>query len=99
MQAPLKLKVGKVSGQSPERAPEGEPVRKLAIVSRGAVGKSEGRLADGTFRALVIACAVALLVIVVLIVVQLVRQSSLSTHKFGLKFLTSSMWNPVTGQF
>ena len=99
MQVPLKLRVGKQPEPKPERSPDDEPSRKLAIVSRGAVTHGEGRFGDATFRSLVIACAVSLLVIVFLIFLELVRQSSLATHKFGLKFLYTSMWNPVTGEF
>jgi phosphate transport system permease protein len=30
---------------------------------------------------------------------ELARQSGLSLHKFGLRFFTTSIWNPVTGEF
>jgi len=101
MQVPLKLRVGKQPEResSPEKAPGGQPVRKLAIVSRSLTGRREGRAGDTTFRLLVVACAVSLLVIVGLICFELVKQSSLATHKFGLKFLTTTMWNPVSGEF
>lgn len=93
-----KFKVGSEARQT-ESSTAGEPAKKLRIVTGRTTGPAEGRLADNTFRTLVIACAVSLLVIVCLIVVELVRQSNLSLHKFGLKFLFTSVWNPVKGQF
>src|SRR5579872_95504 len=98
MQVLPKLKIRKEPKEA-DPAPGEQPARKLAIVSRGAAGKAEGRLADTTFRTLVFACAVSLLVIVVLIVFQLAKQSNLSLHKFGLKFFFTSQWNPVKGDF
>jgi phosphate transport system permease protein len=91
-----KIKIGRES-EGPRTVEQ--PVKRLAIVSRSIGRESEGRLADMTFRSLVIACAVSLFIVVVLILLQLVRQSGLSLHKFGFHFLTKSMWNPVTGQF
>src|SRR5215469_2989098 len=101
MQVPLKLEVGKQPEQEPGPKPAGEqqPVRKLAIISRGVTAQREGWLADETFRVLVIACAVSLLVIVGLICYELIQKSGLSIHKFGFKFLTTTMWNPVSGEF
>ncbi|HEY6351102.1 MAG TPA: phosphate ABC transporter permease subunit PstC [Candidatus Angelobacter sp.] len=95
MPVPLKLKVGK----QPEPAPGEQPFKRLAIVSRGFTSQHQGRFADGIFRSFVIACAVSLLVVVGLILIQLIKQSVLSRHQFGFKFLTTSMWNPVSGQF
>jgi phosphate transport system permease protein len=43
--------------------------------------------------------ALSILVVTVMLVYQLWVTSSLSRHKFGFGFLTSSMWNPVTDQF
>lgn len=101
MQVPLKLKVGKQPEQEPgpKKSANGQPVKKLAIVSRGITSAREAWVADTTFRVLVIACAVSLLVIVGLICFELVQKSILSTRRFGLKFLTTTMWNPVSGEF
>ena len=92
---PLKLKVGR----QPEQVPEEKPEKELAVVAARVPRHTEGWFGDAAFRSLVIACAVSLLVIVALIAWQLIRQSSLSQHKFGFKFLSTSMWNPVTGEF
>ena len=50
------------------------------------------RFGTGVFAALV-------LLIVIGIAVELTRQSTLSIAKFGLKFWTTSTWNPVSGDF
>ena len=98
MQVPLKLKVGK----QPESKPEGtgeQAARKLVVISRSMPSPREGWFADTTFRSLVFACAISLLVIVGLILYELVGQSSLSRHQFKLSFISTSMWNPVSGEF
>ena len=43
--------------------------------------------------------ALSILVVTAMLVYQLWLTSSVSRHKFGFGFLTSSMWNPVTDQF
>ena len=48
------------------------------------------RLFTGTF-------AVALLVIVAGIGVELYRESVLSIHEFGFKFWVTDVWDPVSG--
>src|SRR5258707_2539716 len=55
--------------------------------------------ADGTFRSAVIACALAVLAGVGLIAYELVTESHLSLQKFGLKFLTQSIWDPNIDDF
>ncbi|HET6841847.1 MAG TPA: phosphate ABC transporter permease subunit PstC [Candidatus Angelobacter sp.] len=50
--------------------------------------------ADATFRSLVIACGLAILAIVGLILFELITQSHLSLRQFGLKFLARSIWDP-----
>lgn len=46
-----------------------------------------------------LACAVAILLIVGVLVAELWINSQLTVRKFGFGFLTSSEWNPNTGQF
>jgi phosphate transport system permease protein len=60
---------------------------------------SESIVADQTFRAVIIACVVALVAIVGLILFELITASSLSLHKFGFKFLVRSIWDPVAEDF
>jgi phosphate transport system permease protein len=95
MPVPLKLKVKR----QPEQTPQEKPVSLLTVISSSAPLPQERRFADGTFQALVIACVVSLLIIVVLIVTELIRKSGLSLQQFGAKFLFSSVWNPVSGEF
>ncbi|MEO6923214.1 MAG: phosphate ABC transporter permease subunit PstC [Bryocella sp.] len=51
------------------------------------------------FRGIMLVCALSLFCIVGLIVFVLVSQSQLSLHRFGLKFFTNSVWDPVAGEF
>jgi phosphate transport system permease protein len=94
-----KIKVGKESQPPEDPSADEQPPKQLTIIARRTPGQGEGRVADIAFRVLVIACAVSLLAVVVLILLQLVRQSGLSRHKFGFSFLSTSLWNPVSGEF
>jgi phosphate transport system permease protein len=60
---------------------------------------SDSMAADTAFRSVIIACAVAVLAIVGLILFELLTASSLSLHKFGFKFLAKSIWDPVAEDF
>jgi phosphate transport system permease protein len=51
------------------------------------------------FRIAIGAVAMLLVVLVAAIGVELTRQSWLSIQEFGLRFWTTSTWDPVTGQF
>ncbi len=57
------------------------------------------RLADRLFRYLMLACALSVLAIVILILLELWQQSRLSLHAFGWKFLPGKNWDPVSGEF
>jgi phosphate transport system permease protein len=57
------------------------------------------RLADKTFRALMLLCAASVLAVVALILYELISQSQLSLHQFGLKFFGTQTWDPVSGEF
>ncbi len=54
---------------------------------------------DRIFRYTMIACALSVLAIVVLVVVELVTRSRLSLSQFGWKFFVQSVWDPVSGEF
>ena len=60
---------------------------------------SVGELPDQVFRSVVLACGVAVLGVLALIVYELVVRSSLSWHAFGLKFFIGQDWDPVNEQF
>jgi len=60
---------------------------------------SGGEGTDRVFRWGITACGLAVLAVLVLIVYELVVQSRLSWHAFGLKFFASSDWDPVNELF
>jgi phosphate transport system permease protein len=80
-----------VAGRGPLRGSTG--VRRLLQQS------STGRLADNVFRALVIAAALVIVLVVAVVLAELWSQSRLSIKEFGWKFFTSSDWDPVQGLF
>src|SRR5450755_96294 len=57
------------------------------------------RSGDEVARLITLVFASIILVLTVGLVYQLWATSSMPRHKFGFTFLTSSLWNPVTGQF
>jgi phosphate transport system permease protein len=57
------------------------------------------RFGDRAFEWLTLGMALIVLVLVFLIGWQLARGSSLAIQKFGLRFLTTSTWDPVAEQF
>src|SRR5579872_669152 len=58
-----------------------------------------GEIPDRIFKFLITACGLAVLAVLVLIVYELVSQSTVSWHAFGLKFFAGSDWDPVSEQF
>jgi len=54
---------------------------------------------DRIFQAAMLACGLAVLGLLVLIVYELVTRSALSWHAFGFKFFSGSDWDPVNEQF
>jgi phosphate transport system permease protein len=72
---------------------------KLKVVSKVRVGPKESLFADKVFRSFVVLCALAIMVVVGLIVFELLRESRPSVIKFGFKFLTKQIWDPVAEDF
>jgi phosphate transport system permease protein len=72
----------------------GEPVR--AVPRRSS---RVSRIADLGFQGLVWICAACVLAVVGLILMELIKGSDLSLHKFGWRFFTGSDWDPVNGNF
>jgi phosphate transport system permease protein len=72
---------------------------KLQVVPKSRVGAKESLFADNVFRGLVVLCALAVLAIVGLIVIELLRESHASIVKFGFKFLVKQIWDPVAEDF
>jgi phosphate transport system permease protein len=63
------------------------------------MSRSSGRLADQTFAAIMLVCALSIFAIVVFILWTLIDESRLSLHQFGFKFFTRSEWDPVAADF
>jgi phosphate transport system permease protein len=57
------------------------------------------RLADKSFRLLMLLCASSVLGVVALIFMELLTQSRLAQQKFGLGFFTGRVWDPVASEF
>jgi phosphate transport system permease protein len=57
------------------------------------------RAGDEITYLITLACAIGILLIVALLVAELWMNSQMTVKKFGFSFLTSSQWNPNTGQF
>lgn len=58
-----------------------------------------GRTADRLFKLTTLMFATAIAGLVVLIVVQMARDSTLTFRKFGLSFIWREIWDPVRGEF
>lgn len=99
---------------APERRPSGSPEEpamrepiltspadgeKLKVVPKGRVVPKEKLFADHVFRGLVVFCALAVMAVVGLIIFELLRESRPSMVKFGFKFLTKQIWDPVAEDF
>jgi phosphate transport system permease protein len=61
--------------------------------------RAPSELPDRIFQAAMLACGLAVLGLLVLIVYELVTRSALSWHAFGFKFFSGSDWDPVNEQF
>jgi phosphate transport system permease protein len=98
----------------PERRPSSSPevpamekpilasaadAEKLKVVPKIRTGPKEKQSADQVFRGLVVFCALAVMAVVGLIIFELLRESRPSMVKFGLKFLTKQIWDPVAEDF
>jgi len=62
-------------------------------------GYSKSKNADIFFKALTVLCASLVFAVMLGTLIALTKNSALSIKQFGLKFLVSLNWNPVTGEF
>lgn len=62
-------------------------------------GRGNSAFADGTFRGLMLVCALSIFAIVALIASELYASSDLTIQKFGLQFFFRQAWDPVNGDF
>ena len=60
---------------------------------------SSGEGSDRVFQSAIMACGLAVLGVLLLIVYELVLRSKLSWHAFGFSFFTTSDWDPVNEKF
>jgi phosphate transport system permease protein len=60
---------------------------------------SDGELPDRLFKYAMVACGMAVLGLLALIIFELVLRSDLSWHAFGFKFFSASEWDPVQEHF
>jgi len=74
-------------------SPAASPIRKFLLE------RSNSAISDGTFRWLMLVCALVIFGIVALIAWQLISRSQLSISKFGLGFFFKQAWDPVSGNF
>ncbi len=58
-----------------------------------------GRLADRLFKLITLSFALAIAGLVVLIIIQMARDSMLSFEKFGFSFIWREIWDPVRDEF
>ncbi len=61
--------------------------------------RSSGQIADRSFAAVMLLCALSIFAIVLFIFFILVKSSRLSLAAFGWKFFTQQAWDPVSGDF
>src|ERR1700722_11141041 len=60
---------------------------------------SDGEMPDRIFKYAMVACGMAVLGLLALIIYELLLRSSLTWHAFGFKFFGTSNWDPVNEQF
>jgi phosphate transport system permease protein len=61
--------------------------------------RSSGKLADDSFAAVMLLCALSIFAIVLFILSILIVRSHLSLAQFGWRFFTREAWDPVSGDF
>lgn len=86
----------------PPVAPQPRGQRHLPIVAarpRLVASARNGQVADRAFELAMLACALSILAIVALILMELVLPSRLAMHSLGWKFFPSQAWDPVAGDF
>jgi phosphate transport system permease protein len=94
--------------RAPKSIDAAAPVGGLAAVAAPAAvspirsflqNRGNSRVADSTFRWLMLLCALSIFGIVALIANELVMSSRLTLAKFGFKFFVGSAWDPVNENF
>lgn len=91
---PLTAVTSFVSAAEPV-GPEGAP----SAVRQFLRARGSGGLADKTFAAVMLVCALSIFGIVLFILTILVARSKLTIAQFGFSFFMRSAWDPVAGDF
>src|SRR5258708_7722036 len=86
------------AGGTSSGAGDNQP-QQLSSFDKAAFRTRSSVFADTAFRSVVVACALAVLAIVGLILFELITQSHLSIQKSGLSFLRKTIWDPVAEDF
>lgn len=71
----------------------------LSISEEGVVNLSSASWVDRLFKGITLLAASVVVAILIAIILELYTQSSFSIDKFGFSFITSTDWNPVTGEY
>lgn len=82
-----------------EPPPPALPMSKLPASSAPKRAPSDSNRADATFKWLALGASLAVVALIVLVGWELYLGSRQSVGQFGLRFLVSSEWNPVTDQY
>ncbi len=91
--------MGSVAPDRPSQLPELKVVPRAPENRRGAARRWAISAPDRAFHLLMIACALSVLAIVALVLVELLMRSRVSLAQFGWQFFVRSMWDPVAGDF
>ncbi|MGC2163831.1 MAG: phosphate ABC transporter permease subunit PstC [Silvibacterium sp.] len=70
-----------------------------SVIRKYLLSRGSSTLTDGTFRWLMVLCALSIFAIVALIAFELVMRSRLTIAKFGLSFFFKTEWNPISNNY
>ena len=93
MNVPVPVALNERTAQPVQGSAAPSPIRAY-LAQRGS-----GKLADASFSAAMLLCALSIFAIVLFIASILIARSHLSLQAFGWKFFTRQAWDPVSGDF
>ena len=79
--------------------PQEDAVTELSVVRAGLTSKKKALSGDALFRGLTVMFAFCVLLILIIMIAGMCRESLLSFSKFGWRFITGSDWDAVQGNF
>jgi phosphate transport system permease protein len=83
----------------PQPVAKQEVAGETRIATEALIKTGGSEVTDAIFRYAMLACGLCVLALVGVIIYQLVTNSHLSWHAFGLKFFFQSEWDPVNDQY